>query len=410
MKVIHLNTSDYGGAGEAVYRLHKGLIEKGIESEMWVNRSSREDCTIKGPIGTLSKFLSFIRRYIKFPILKLFQTQNPILHSISILPSKWVKKVNQSDADIINLHWIQHEMLSISDISRIQKPIVWSIHDMWIFCGAEHIAWDSRWKDGYTKKNQPAHEKGLDINRWTWSRKYKHWKKPLQIVAPSRAYKNFVKNSKLIKSWPVTTIPNIIDENLWKPVKKDIARKLYDIKDEDFIILFGTSNANLEHHKGFDLLSAALKLLYQKNKKKNIKLMVFGQSKPHTVPDLGFSVQYLGYIYDQTHLCQLYSLADAMAVPSRQESFCQVACEAHACALPVIAFNTGGLSDIVDHKKTGYLAKKFDVTDYCNGIEWVFENRIRNKLGEKARQRILNNFNKELSLKKYIELYKSIIK
>ena len=86
------------------------------------------------------------------------KTKNPILHSPSFLSSSWVKKINSSDADIVNLHWVQHEMLSVSDISKIKKPLVWTLHDMWGFCGAEHISWDKRWLDGYNVDNRPNYE------------------------------------------------------------------------------------------------------------------------------------------------------------------------------------------------------------------------------------------------------------
>ena len=74
-------------------------------------------------------------------------------------------------------------MLSISDIARIRKPIVWTLHDMWAFSGAEHLAWDNRWQEGYRRDNRPAHESGFDLNRWVWQRKWKHWSRPLQIVS-----------------------------------------------------------------------------------------------------------------------------------------------------------------------------------------------------------------------------------
>ena len=110
---------------------------------------------------------------------------NNLISLPAILPSSWIKKINESTADIVNLHWTQHEMLSISDISKINKPVVWTLHDMWGFCGAEHISWDDRWEKGYNKNNRPTHESGFDLNKWTWKRKIKYWKKPIQIITPS---------------------------------------------------------------------------------------------------------------------------------------------------------------------------------------------------------------------------------
>ena len=75
-----------------------------------------------------------------------------------------------------------------------------------------------------------------------------------------------------------------------------------------------------------------------------------------------------------------------MTVPSRQEAFGQTASEALASGTPVVAFDATGPSDIVDHKKTGYLAQPFDSSDLARGIEWILadENR-RNEMGKRAR-------------------------
>ena len=94
----------------------------------------------------------FVRRNAKKPLMMFLKTKNPILHSPSFLSSSWVKKINSSDADIVNLHWVQHEMLSVSDISKINKPLVWTLHDMWPFCATEHYAKNDNWQKGYANQ------------------------------------------------------------------------------------------------------------------------------------------------------------------------------------------------------------------------------------------------------------------
>jgi glycosyltransferase involved in cell wall biosynthesis len=66
--------------------------------------------------------------------------------------------------------------------------------------------------------------------------------------------------------------------------------------------------------------------------------------------------------------------------------------EAHACATPVIAFNTGGLPDIVAHQRTGYLAKVFEIDDLARGIAWVLAQRESGRLGEQAREQAVERF------------------
>lgn len=408
MKIIHLSNADSGGAGRASYRIHRSLIGFGLNSEMWVNTSNTNDSSVKSPKGIIRKPINFIRRNVKKPLTFFLKTKNSILHSPSLLSSSWVKKINESNADIINLHWIQHEMLSISDISKIKKPLIWTLHDMWGFCGAEHISWDDRWKIGYNNNNRPIHESGFDLNKWTWLRKIKHWKKQIQIITPSNWLAECVQQSKIMQNWPCKIIPNVIDTEFWKPVDKNFSRKELNLPQNELILAFGTYNANLEHHKGLDLLVDALKKIKNENLIK-FHLIVFGQKNSQKKIFLDIPTHYMG-ILDDNKLRKLYSAVDAIVVPSRIESFGQTACEANACETPVISFDTSGLKDIIQHQITGYLAKKFDTKDLSEGIKWVLGNSKIKKLGFNARKHIMNNFNNDLVAKKYFKTYEEVLK
>jgi glycosyltransferase involved in cell wall biosynthesis len=408
MKIIHISTSDSGGAGRAALRIHKSLVNISINSELWTNISNSNEKKIKSPKGNFKKIIAFMRRYARLPFIKLLNTKNPVLHSPAVLPSNWVRKINESDADLVNLHWVQHEMLSISDISKITKPLIWTLHDMWAFCGAEHISLDDRWINGYLKNNRPLHESGFDINRWTWLRKLNYWKKPIHIVTPSAWLSECVKKSKLMHNWPTKTIPNAIDTEFWKSINKKEARHFFNLPKDHFILAFGSSNANQELHKGFDLLLEALQKIQQENLVK-IQLIIFGQKKPQKKISLDIPVHNIGYLND-VNLKKLYNAANAVVIPSRTESFGQIACEASACETPVVSFDTGGLRDIIKHHTTGYLAKGFNTDDLSHGIKWVLENAEIKKLGYNGRRHVVNNFDCNLVAKKYIEIYNKVIK
>ena len=407
MKVIHLNNADTtGGAARAAYRIHHSLLNSGLHSRMWVNVANSGDWTVSGPKGRLRKAFSQMRRHSVFPILKTLQTQNSILHSPAILRSSWSKVINQSDADIAHLHWIGGEMLSIKDIGRIKKPVVWTLHDMWAFCGAEHVSWDERWRKGYTRKNRPSSEKGFDINRWTWKRKLKYWRHPFHIVAPSQWLAECVQDSIIMRDWPVTVIPNCIDTQIWQPVEKILARKLLGLPTETPLIAFGTYGANSEYHKGFDLLVQAFNHL--SGLTKGAELVVFGQPAPKNPPKLGFPVHFMGHLHDDLSLRLLYSAVDILVVPSRKEAFGQTASEAQACGTPVAAFKIGGLSDIVKHKHTGYLADPFDTEDLAKGIKWILSDRTSGHLGQFARERSLQKFSYEVVSAQYQAVYQNL--
>jgi glycosyltransferase involved in cell wall biosynthesis len=406
IKVIHISASDKGGAGRAAHRIHKSLLNIGVKSQLWVNRKKTKDPTVFSHQSTLCKVLAYLKPYTRIPFLKLLITKNPILHSPAIFSSSWIKKINQSDADVVNLHWVQHEMLSISDIAKIIKPVVWTLHDMWAFCGAEHISWDKRWKNGYTSSNRPSYEKGFDLNKWTWERKKKYWKNFIYLVAPSNWLTKCIQNSRLMSKWPVSTIGNPIDTNFWKPKNKNQCRDFFGFSKKDKILLYGTYGSNLEFHKGFDLLKKTLKKITHKN----AKLVIFGDNTKVNYLNLNIQVINIGFVKENKNLKYLYCAADAMIIPSRIESFGQIAAESSACGTPVVAFGTGGLKDIIEHKKTGYLAKSFKCFDLANGIDWVLSLKNKKKIKQNARRKILDNFDNNFIAKKYLKIYSNVLK
>ncbi len=410
MKIIHIsNSNQIGGAARAATRIHESLLDNNISSKIWVNDKVGDDSNVFSVPGKYFKVIKIIKILISRYLTKLLKTNNPSLHSPQIFSSRWIDKINKSDADVIHLHWFQHEMISISDIPKINKPIVWTLHDMWGFCGAEHISYDNRWREGYKTKNRPKTESGFDLNMWTWKRKIKFWKKPIHLIAASQWMENAVKDSFLMKEWNVTQIPNPLNVNIWKPIDKKIARNAFNLPSNLPIVLFGAVAGTSYFHKGFDLLESAIIKIYNSKKINNICLVVFGQSKPINPPKLNFPIIYLGHLHDDVSLRIAYSAANLLVVPSRFESFAQTATEAQACGTPVVAFNTSGLKTTVLHKETGYLAKPFDINDLANGIIWTLNEKNIN-LKQNARNSAVKRFSYSRVGKLHQKLYKKILK
>lgn len=409
MKISTINISDAnGGAARAAYRLHHALRTNGIDSTMFVNYNINDDWTVKGPITKREKLFTKIRPRLISPFVKTLKTKNFVIHSPSILPSSLVKIFNQNDSDIIHLHWVQNEMLSIADIGLIKKPLVWTLHDMWGFCGAEHYTEDFRWRDGYLTNNRPDYESGFDLNRWTALRKLKNWKKPINIVSPSNWLADCAKNSILMKDWSISVIPNAIDTNIWQPINKSIARKILQLPTNAPLILFGAMGGSKDPRKGFDLLKSALNHL--RGQFTGIEVVVFGQLPAKTPENIGFPIHYTGHMYDEVSLRLLYSASDALIIPSRQDNLPNTGIEAHACGTPVIAFDTCGLSDIVTHKQTGYLAKAFDIEDLAAGIKWVIEDAERHSmLSAMSRMKAVSQWSCDIVASQYNSLYQSVL-
>ena len=117
LKVYHLSYADnIGGAAKATFRVHKALKKYGIQSKILVNKSITNDPDIIYTSNLLEKnYIKLKPRLIKV-LSNFLITKNQSLHSPSLIPSNWHQIVNNSNVDIVNVHWVQKEMSSIKNI------------------------------------------------------------------------------------------------------------------------------------------------------------------------------------------------------------------------------------------------------------------------------------------------------
>jgi glycosyltransferase involved in cell wall biosynthesis len=410
---IFSHSDSVGGGPRAAYRIHSALREAGIHSTMYVNQAALGDWTVKDPATTLAKLQAKLYSGLGGVLGRLIKTNRATHHSFACLPTSWASKINTSNTDLVHLHWINGEMLSIADLGKIRKPIVWTLHDMWAFSGAEHYQndeHDARWRQGYFKHNRTSGESGFDWNRWVWQRKQKHWQalanKRIHIVTPSRWLTQCAAESALMKNWQVHVVPNPLNTDIWQPADKSTARALLHLPQAKPLLLFGAIGGSVDPRKGFDLLQAAL--VHLRGKVFGLELIIFGELAPKEPIDLGFRVHYMGQVQDDVTLRLLYSAADVMVVPSRQEAFGQTASEALACGTPVAAFDATGLKDVLEHQVSGYLAKPFEASDLATGIEWLFNQlSLSDALNLAARKRALELFSYPAVARQYAAIYAS---
>ena len=312
--------------------------------------------------------------------------------------------------DIIHLNWIVHGFMNIEFISSIKSPIVWTLHDSWAFTGGCHIPKNcDRYKNSCGSCPLLGSSSEFDITRFNHFRKSRSWKDSnMTIVCPSNWLAKCAKESSIFYDKPVKVIPNPIDIKIFKPVDKAFSRDLFNFNFDQKIILFGAMGAVDDKNKGYDLILDAFKKLEKKHGLKNIKLIIFGGEKPKDFNLNKLPINFIGNVNDDTSLAALYSLADVMVVPSRQENFPNTALEAIACGTPVVAFEVGGIPDLIDHKLNGYLAKCYNTTELMEGIVWVLKNHLRKDFKKNCLEKVYKNFTTEIIREKYMTLYKEI--
>jgi glycosyltransferase involved in cell wall biosynthesis len=413
MKVLIVNTSDIsGGAARAAYRLHSSLLSTGIDSKMLVQIKKSDDYTVIPIYGNnkIGKAFSLSRPTLDQIPVKFYKNKIKTLFSPAWLPfSKAVEKINEINPDIVHLHWITGGMIKIEDLAKINKPIVWTLHDNWAFTGGCHRKWEcEKYINSCGACPILNSNKEVDLSRRIWYRKKKTYEKiKMIIVSPSNLLAECSKRSSLLKHKMHYVIPNPINTNIFKPINKEIARNIWNLPKNKKIIAFGAFSATSDINKGFKELINALNKI---SDKKNIELVVFGSSEPKNSPNFEFKTHYLGHLYDDISLVVLYNAVDVMVVPSLWENLSNTIMESLACATPVVAFDVGGNSDMIEHFHNGYLAKPFDIDDLKNGIEWVLNAPNYDELCKNAREKVLRDFNVSIIVKKYIEIYFQVIK
>lgn len=407
MKILHINTYDFfGGAARAANRLHYALLKNGIDSQMLVQNKTTDDPSIISinsskidKIFTLFRHLSddyYMRSYKKPDVL--FSPATSSLGNV-------IEKVNALNPDIVHLHWICGSFISIEDLSKIKKPIVWSLHDNWAFTGGCHVKWDCNSFENECNSCPRLNSNTYkDLSYYTFLRKKKTFDnlKSLKIIGLSSWMAENAKKSSLLRNKDIVNIPNLIDTNIFKPIGKKIARNILNLPIDAKIIAFGAVYSTSDINKGYHYIKEILKLISL-----DIEIIVFGGSDPGDLGNIKSGVKYLGHIYDDYTLSIIYNAADVIIVPSIQENLSNVIMESMSCGTPVVAFDIGGNSDLIKHGINGYLVKPFEVSDFNNAFEWIFNNY--EQVSKSSREFICNNFNEEKNVNRYIDEYLKIL-
>jgi glycosyltransferase involved in cell wall biosynthesis len=414
VKILHLSTQDTGGgAARAAYRLHKGLQDIGLDSQMLVQEKLSHDKTVFAPKVRLFQGIAKTKLTFETLPLKFYNQRNKVPFFTQWLPDRVVPQVAHINPDIINLHWISAAFVQIETLAKLKQPLVWTLHDSWGFTGGCHVIGEcDRYKLSCGSCPQLNSSSERDLSRWVWQRKAKAWKNlNLTLVSPSSWLAQCAHSSSLFQNLRIEVIPHGLDIEKYKPIHKRLGREILNLPQDKKIILFGAIEATSDKNKGFHLLQPSLQELSKSGRKDEWELVIFGASQPDNPPDLGFKTHYLGHLHDDISLATVYSLADVMLMPSLQESFGQTASESLACGTPVVAFNTTGLKDIVDHQQNGYLAKPYEVEDFAKGIAWVLENAERHqKLSFYAREKAEREFTAQLQASRYSALFEEILR
>lgn len=413
MQPLILSTYDTaGGAAKASLRLHQGLRQQGISSRMLVQAKLGDESTVSEINSRKGKVLAKVGHALDAVPPVFYRNRQKVEFSTQWAPDAIGSAIKDINPDLVNLHWTNESFVKIESLRAWNKPLVWTLHDMWAFTGGCHYNQDcERYTQTCGNCPQLGSDRHNDLSHWVWQRKRKAWQAlDLTIVTPSAWMAQCAKSSSLFKDCRVETIPNGIDIQTYRPIEQKLARHLLGLPQDKALLLFGAVNATSSPRKGFHLLQDALQNMQGLENRKELELMVVGASRPQIEQDTTLKAHYLGKLSDDISLALVYSAADVFVAPSTQDNLPNTLVEAMACGVPCVAFKVGGISEIIDHEKNGYLAKPFDTIDLARGINWVLEDFFRYKsLKSQSRKTATYKFSREHQASRYTALFESLI-
>ncbi len=423
LSTYHLN----GGAGVAATRLHRALLKTGVESSLLVEEVTRPE---PGVIPLADSYLG-----------KKWATARFGLDRLSFVPYEKDKSVRfhfspatigtdlsehpaVQQADVLHIHWTNFGFLSLSGLAklvRLGKPIVWTLHDQWAFTGGCHYTRGcTRFLTQCGQCPYLRNPGPNDLSARVFARKAAILtpETNLHIVAPSKWMADEAGSSQLLEWFPVSTIPNTLDQTVFRPIDRQLALNRFGLTDPDRPrLLFGSFNTT-DPRKGFQYFADALTLLHQQHPtaaadraaadRLNPEILVFGKGQTDAMAALPYPVRQLGVLTTDDDLVAAYNLADALVVPSLEDNLPNTIVESLSCGTPVVAFRTGGIPEMISQFKNGYLADVSSTPKLANGLAFILNYPTPADLRKNARQSAERLFSEEEVGRKHRELYQRV--
>jgi glycosyltransferase involved in cell wall biosynthesis len=413
MKILNISTYDYGGAGSAVLRINKVLINLNHTSKVVVfNKKSKDQNVIQLTDGNFNLLLKKIYRKVYHELQKLLafkfvEKYNFFNYSEE---SRYVKPkliLNKLDyiPEVIIIHYTSHfiNFKTIYELQQLTKArVIFSMLDTAFLTGGCHYSWNCL---GYHNRCSDCSalliQKDVSIRNHNFKSHYLNKMHSVKLVASSSWAINQAKMSSLFKNFEKRLIYYPIDQNIFKPNK-------FNSPNTKKNILFGTQDFRILG-KGivyFEKALEELSLILQKNQINNIEIRIVGGGKLKLKIPSNFKVNYLGKL-PMAKLINEYSKADVFVCSSIEDNGPMMINEALMCGSPVVCFDVGIGPDLVNNS-TGYLAQNFSYKDLAKGIYKVLFDSDIEKLKNESRNLAINKYGTKIVANSWERLVNNI--
>lgn len=413
MRVLIVNTSENtGGAAVAANRLKEALNNNGIKAKMLVRDKESDDITVAQLNKSWHQKWDFLwERFVIYMRLH-FKRDNLFLIDIANAGTDITKTREFKEADVIHLSWINQGMLSLKGIRKIlesHKPVVWTMHDLWPASSICHYARNCR---NYEKQCGncpllPGNGSSNDLSARIWRKKRKILERnSILFVTCSRWLADKAKKSGLLSGQKVISIPNPIDSRAFAKENREEARLYAGLPEGKKLILF-VSQRVTDKRKGMDYFITAINKMVEAHPemKDNCGIAILGGKAEELADKLPLPSYPLGYVSEEKKIASIYNSVDLFVLPSLEDNLPNTIMEAMACGVPCVGFNTGGIPEMIDHLKNGYVAEYKSSDDLARGIHWVLSEADHQSLSNEAMKKVNQCYSQYAVAMKYIEAY-----
>ena len=382
MRILHI-VYEFPIAGNAAYRYHKAMLANGVDSTMLSLTKALKLYRVESFNETIPHLLlrKLPEKIQEFFTTRKIKPNQYYFHKLRPLGMGYADNPLVKEADVIYMHWIERgsSAKDLEEILSLGKPIIFVLHDMWAVTGGCHQCFDCdkfRYSCGNCNMfygNEKATSRQLSLKGAIYG-KYKN----VCFLSPSHWMQQRAMESSVTKGRKVFHIPNLLDDSIFKPMAKSMARSILNLPQDKIIISFGCQSGTRLAVKGWSYLREAINLLsYPKDK---ILLLVFGSDKDiQTEEEVKYSIHFFGPVFDEHKLMLIANAATVFVSPTLSETFGYTLIENILCNTPVVSFDNTAIPEMVKMKENGYLAKNKDSKDLAAGIEWCIANPLSSK-------------------------------